>query len=36
MSNDGKTEHLVALRVIGLVCVGLFLMTLVGMYMSHN
>ena len=31
MSNDGKTEHLVALRVIGLVCVGLFLLTLVGM-----
>ena len=36
MSNEGKTEHLVALRVIGLVCAGLFLLTLVGMYMSHN
>ena len=36
MSNEGKTEHLVALKVIGLVCVGLFLLTLVGMYLSHN
>ena len=24
MSNEGKTEHLVALRVIALVCAGLF------------
>ena len=36
MSNEGKTEHLVALRVIALDCAGLFLLTLVGMYMSHN
>jgi hypothetical protein len=36
MSNEGTTEHLVALKVIGLVCVGLFLLTLVGMYLSHN
>jgi len=39
MSDDTESnvvEHMVALRIIGIASVILFLVTLVGMYFSHN
>ena len=35
-SNSNVPEHMVALKIISIACVVLFLVTLVGMYFSHN
>lgn len=35
-SNSNVPEHMVALKIISIACVILFLVTLVGMYISHN